>query len=156
MKPVWLVIGSKSNVVKNLSGKDHDTFVFESPFPAINYIKLSSLVEVVIYIAGKETDSSLKAISFLIKNIPGQCRLFVISGDNIQVSGLNIDGVDDIFTEQISASLIKERLNILKVSENVKSTLNELDRHCGIPLWKRIFDIFFHFPHWSSFHPFFF
>jgi len=101
------------------------------------------LVEVVIYVAGKETDSSLKAISFLNKSMPCQCRLYVIAGDNLQISGLNVAGVDDIFTEHISASLIKERLNIMKDSENVKSNSLELDKPGGIPLWKRVFDVFF-------------
>jgi len=143
MKPVWLVIGRNQSMEHKFSGKDHETIFFESVVPSVNYLKVSTLAEVVIYVASCDADSSRKAVGYIVNSLPKKFRLYVIAQNSDQADALFINGVDDVFPEEVTASIIRERLNILRSSQKGNEVAEVNVRHYRIPFWKRVFDIFF-------------
>jgi len=143
MKTHYLFIGQDSLFLTDMKRKDIDIVHYESTLSAVDYLTNNHNIEVVIYEADIHTGKALKYISFLTANFRKNILFFVLVSKGVNVSDIHAKGVDDLFFMDVDINIVIERVELLLSNRTGRTIADEPINYRIIPVWKRIFDIFF-------------
>lgn len=142
MRPKAIYIGANTDFFSRVSSQSK-LLAFHSEKNISSFLERSVHYDLIIYDGGADDFQTVNDVKLITSKLVGDTVLFVLAEPTSCVQLIR-EGADDVFTYDVKIDDIEFRFEFIKKHHRaLKQKKEECLGDFRIPLWKRLFDIFF-------------